>query len=710
MRGCCYDKTFTTTPCFYSSGNAVPITHVHVIQSAHFDAGFKYTIQEVLALHWYTHFPRARELGLAIEANQTLSRDIGLQFMTQCWILEIFFNCPPNVPALICPTQEQQTNMTDTINRDWINWHAFPFNSELELHDAGILAAGVNMCHALDDRFGKARKATLSQRDVPGTTRAAIGPLLDSNVTTISIGVNGASTPPFVPRAFIWRDTATGRQIPTLLHPFGYGGITYEDAIILPGLSHTLVVDWRGDNMGPPDNVGEIVSDFEAIRNAFPGAAVFSSTFDNFTHFLYNESVQSLLPVVTSELGDTWIHGSGSDPIRSAFFRRGSALYTACSASGDCVLTDPRISNFTSKLLKCGEHTWGLDIKTFLHDSTHWTNEELQSQLTNNNSGFITVNTSWTEQRLWCIDMAIEALADHMLAPLVSAALADLRTTSSQEPSPVALGFTPLLPGTLVSTGRWSLSFDNKGALSTLIDKDAGGEMWASPQDGTSLLWPHYLTMSSDDYANFTAGEPNGYYPLPGAAPSWYLLDFGKPNVSSANPQHFAMPATLSSLWSKASSSPGVTSFLIETTFNDVLHTYYGAPETMWMRLDVPTGTGAGGINITFELFNKTATRLPEGLFIRFNASASDGWRVTKVGAEVDPFDVVEGGNHHCHGATGVTAMSGNARLTLSSDSASLVSVGEPSALPAPVWRNSSSPDDGMSFLLVDNTWGTNCK
>jgi hypothetical protein len=69
------------------------------------------------------------------------------------------------------------------------------------------------------------------------------------------------------------------------------------------------VFDWRGDNAGPPQSVAEVESDFAAVQAVFPGASVFFSTLDNFTQLL-TPAVVSTLPVVTSEMGDTWMHGS----------------------------------------------------------------------------------------------------------------------------------------------------------------------------------------------------------------------------------------------------------------------------------------------------------------------------------------------------------------------------------------------------------------
>jgi len=74
-----------------------------------------------------------------------------------------------------------------------------------------------------------------------------------------------------------------------------------------------MVFAWRGDNAGPPDSVEEIIDNFADIQKAFPGAAVFASTFDNFTqHVVGNASLYGALPTITSEIADTWLHGAAS--------------------------------------------------------------------------------------------------------------------------------------------------------------------------------------------------------------------------------------------------------------------------------------------------------------------------------------------------------------------------------------------------------------
>ena len=59
------------------------------------------------------------------------------------------------------------------------------------------------------------------QRDVPGTTRAAIPILNRQGVIALSQGVNGASAPPGIPKntPLIWKDTASGAQLIHWVHP-----------------------------------------------------------------------------------------------------------------------------------------------------------------------------------------------------------------------------------------------------------------------------------------------------------------------------------------------------------------------------------------------------------------------------------------------------------------------------------------------------------
>ena len=351
---------------------------------------------------------------------------------------------------------------------------------------------------------------------------------------------------------------------------------------------------------------------------------------------------------------------------------------------------------------------WGKDIKSFLHDTTHWRNAELREQLAAGAPNFLDVVSSWQEQRDWCATYAIGALAavGHPLAAPVAAALADLLPAGAPQPDPAALGFSPFAPGAVYrGAAAWALAFDGAtGALSLLVDARAGGRAWANAsRDGSALGWLHYTALSAADYDTFTGPEPLGYYPFADAPPSWFRLDFGKPNVSEAAPVHSETPAALVGLFLRE--DVGAATFLVHTSWaapNPALHTDYGAPGDAWLQLTVPRGAAGGAIAGELTVFGKTATRLPEGLYLRFNASAGEGgtaWAVSKLGTEVDPFDVVPGGNHHQHGqgAAGASAVARDGgRLTVASADFAMAQFGAPIPLPAPVWANATSPSEGL--------------
>ena len=74
------------------------------------------------------------------------------------------------------------------------------------------------------------------------------------------------------------------------------------------------------DNSGPQS--AEIVkSDYERLHARFPEAEIVCGTLDDMWNALKNEDLSDL-PIVKSDLADTWIHGTASYPRESAQIRR----------------------------------------------------------------------------------------------------------------------------------------------------------------------------------------------------------------------------------------------------------------------------------------------------------------------------------------------------------------------------------------------------
>lgn len=89
---------------------------------------------------------------------------------------------------------------------------------------------------------------------------------------------------------------------------------------------------------------------FARVRAAFPHATVTASGFDDFSRPLLEAAPALQLPVVTAEIGDTWIHGVGSDPGKLAEYRALLRMRRVARERYD----DPAFKRFSMLLLKVG--------------------------------------------------------------------------------------------------------------------------------------------------------------------------------------------------------------------------------------------------------------------------------------------------------------------------------------------------------------------
>ena len=162
-------------------------------------------------------------------------------------------------------------------------------NSELETHTPDLLEFGIRLSQDLAVTLKRPGPLpnTISQRDVPGTTRAIIPHMQRSGVLAMSIGVNFGSAPVVLPTISLWRDTPSNTSIYLLYHGRGYGGIaTIADFATAEGFPHALAMDWRGDNSGPPA-AQELIGDFDNIQKLWPGRKLVMSTFETFVDLLH---------------------------------------------------------------------------------------------------------------------------------------------------------------------------------------------------------------------------------------------------------------------------------------------------------------------------------------------------------------------------------------------------------------------------------------
>jgi len=585
-----------------------------------------------------------------------------------------------------------------------IRWHALPFTTHTELMTPRLFRHGLGLSQELDRRFG-VKTIAAKMSDVTGHTRGIVPLLAEAGVEFLHIGVNSACTAPGVPNVFRWRDPASGAGVSVMYHKENYGG-----EMLVPGLGDAIWFAHTGDNNGP-QTAAEITAQFAAIRERFPGADVRASTLDAFAAAL--RPVAANLPVVEQEIGDTWIHGAGSDPAKVARFRELQRLLEKWETSG----REAGALSFARKLLPVVEHTWGMDNKTHLGDYTNFTREkfdaarardivdetppELHRCYARDDRSYSRIEKSWAEQRAY-LDTALDALpAD--LRREADAALAELNPTPP-DTREIRLAEIQHIAAESLAI---NLGFQNRhldirfspdtGAITRCATTD--GTVWCDNAEGFGLL--RYQTFSSMDYARFTGdyGVKVEHFA------SWFLPDVGRPGLApSDSPSATFFPRVLR-MWHGDAACHG-TRHVFELAFDPAAHRDFGAPEKC--RLEYIFSADRPAVELRVSWFNKPANRMPEAMWCSFRPDLPEAdWQLSKLGGLVSPLDVIEKGARNLHAVEEkITCAARGKSLTLATLDAPLVSPGRPRLLEfdgsLPAMRG------GAHINLHNNIYSTN--
>jgi hypothetical protein len=375
---------------------------VFVIFSNHLDIGFTDNINgscagAVTNRYFHEYIPKAIDTAQQFREKTT---DKTYRWMAHAWLVSMFRHCssspgqsinvlgPGAASQLVCPNATQLAAFDAAAKRGDITWHVFPFNAEPEVYNEYMFDASLNLTFAEDKYYGHAPRMTYSQRDVPGLTRAAIPLLSKRGVKGVTVGENGACAPVNVPPIFLWRDNETNTEVVAMFHPKGYGADKEErgrsryyhsdgsalrlsedlgDCVTVTDARVALCYAWRDDNLGP-HGYDEASAIFSSVQAMYPHANVTASdAFDDFVTEVWPH--RASLPVVTAEIGDTWVHGASTDPLRIARFRAASRLAADPQyQSADGVKSKNRLT--FERLLTKGEgyETWAVVLCCAISD------------------------------------------------------------------------------------------------------------------------------------------------------------------------------------------------------------------------------------------------------------------------------------------------------------------------------------------------------
>ena len=641
------------------------IKKVHLVFKTHLDVGFTNLAAKVIKIYMEEFIPGALSLAENLRNTHNSNRYV---WTTGSWLIYQFLEK--------CDSGMRQ-RMEKAIGSGDIVWHGLPFTMHSELVDPSLYDLGIQLSVKLDKRFGK-KTIAAKMTDVPGHSRGVVPILAKNGIELLHIGVNPASMPPDVPQICLWR-APDGSEV-VLMYQKEYGS-----QMVLPGTQTVVAICFTNDNHGPhkPEAIAKIYAD---LHKQYPNAQIEASSLNAIATEI--SSIKKQLPVITQELGDTWIHGAASDPLKVARFREISRLRNSWLTDNTMKFADESDLAFGIPMLLSAEHTWGLDVKKYLGDYNIYKQEDFKAARSKPN--FKLMEQSWQEKREY-VDTAISNL------PKAKAFEANERLAHLR-PIPVDKTYFVKIENlkNVIDTHFFELKIDDStGAIVKLRDKTSGIE-WATEKSPLCLF--SYQTFSKPDFDKFQSLYLTQKI-------FWAIEDFGKKGIEVAHPvSGIWMPLVKEAHLKK--DDKGQTVYL-ELAVNDKSgKPIGGCAEIITIELFFPNAQKE--MRVTLQWFNKPAYRLPEASWFSFTPSVTNGdWIFDKLGTRVNFKDVIKDGNRKMH------AIIHDVMYENSTSQCSIESLDAP--LAAPGGRTLLNFDnrlpeaeEGIHFCLHNNIWGTN--
>ncbi|OWV77393.1 glycosyl hydrolase [Rhizobium sp. R339] len=618
---------------------------VHLVFKTHLDIGFTDHAEKVRRQYHERFIPQAIETARHFYAENP--DEPKFIWTTGAWLIWDHLNSR---------SAAEVAALEQAIERGLIRWHGLPFTTHTELMSPDLFRAGLSYSQELDRRFGKTTIAA-KMTDVPGHTLGMVPLLSEAGIRFLHLGVNTASPPPDVPDIFRWR--APGGEEVVVMYQRSYGETCFPE-----GFADGLSFAHTSDNIGP-QSVPGVAEAYRELRGREADAVIRAATLEDYGAILWD--ARKRFPVVELELGDSWIHGSASDPIKTARFLGLQRLYDRFAAEG----LDARRLAFGRGLAMVAEHTCGVDIKSYLRDDKAWSRADFEAAR-RSDYRFAYTEASWEEQRAY-LDQAVSEL-DETDRKAARAALAECAAPAVVEGGGRELG---------LRTGGWSIALDALSGDVAEITTPSGRTISGY---GGSLIAYRYESYDAGDVARhmetyLTHRE------------EWAVLDHDKPGLarSGAARSKVYLPAL--------AGSQGAGIIL---AMPDEAVQAYGAPAHVMLQF-----TDEGNrLGLSLTLRDKPANRMPEASFLSFTPQGARDWQFRKMGLWHRSHNIAPGGGAQLQAVTAARCDLQDAGLTIETFDAPLVA---PQGWDFMTFcRTRPDFDAGIRFNLHNNKWGTN--
>lgn len=623
---------------------------IHLVFKTHLDIGFTDHAEAVRRQYHERFIPQA--LATAEHFWREDPKDPAFIWTTGAWLIHDYLEQAG--PAEVA-------RLENAIERGLIRWHALPFTTHSELMSPALFRAGLSFGKELDARFGMTTRAA-KMTDVPGHTIGIVPILAEAGIRFLHLGVNTACPVPDLPDLFRWR-APDGSEV-IVMYQDSYGGMHLPD-----GMDEALSFAHTEDNIGP-QSVPQTAEVYRNLAKACPGAKVRAATLEDYAALLWDR--RSNLPVIETEIGDSWIHGCASDPSKLAGFRALQRLYDRFEEEN---LTPSRIA-FGRRLCLVAEHTWGVDIKSYLRDERAWDRSAFEDAR-KTDYRFSFAEASWEEQRRH-LDAALSELSPDDLGRARSA-LADLATPAR---------ITSPAEGNQLIRG-WRIEADlATGGIARLVSPD--GTTIEGREGGPLLSFSHQSFDAQDIERHFDTYLTN--------RPDWAIYDHGKPGLADARTARSARFGTV---------------FVGLTREGDILEITAGMPSGAHEALGAPreirwriSPNDDDCLSMALILEDKPANRMPEAGHITFDPLGARKWELLKTGIWIDPSTTARRGGGALHGIFAARCELAESGLGIRPLDAGLCAPARADLMTfradPPHW------DRGIAFLAYTNKWGTN--
>jgi len=615
---------------------------VFVVFKTHLDVGFTDLSSKVEEQYMKNDIPTA--LKTIDEMKQKYPDGDRFIWTTGTWILSQYLESAS--PA-------DRVKLVNAINNGDVVWMAMPYTVESELASLELFKGMLKNAKKLDEKYNKQTLAA-NMSDVPGHTRGIVSPLAQAGIRILHIGMNRSTNTPRIPESPAFPGICCWQ------HPDGSSiillqKVAYGHDFDLPD-GNVFSMNVKGDNNGA-HTTAQVETIFSGLRKKYPGKKVIASNLNDVARLLIG--YEKHFPVLTGEIGDTWIHGMGSAPDRMAKTRALYRLHKQWIDSGQLDPDSEEAVRFAVRLGLITEHTWGANNGKYLKNETPDKYNVDGFRASQNLPEFLFMETSWKEidnyipQAIDLLPTSLQAEAKRIVAEAIQ--IPDYAITGKAQTDEIN------------PTGELKLNIDGKELLAGLFTLQ---------------------TLNFTDFRSWTSSMMSSTNAKAG-------MNGSQAVSASVHPTVNALEVTQQKGNKRICCELMMTSQAIDARLY---------PEKLLAEYTISPDKHS--VDFVFTMVNKPANRMAELYWLSFVTEDITQIIVEKMGHPVNVRDVIEGGNARLIALDRyVDMVTPQGTFRVISYDVPLVLVGDRTNMS---YRLTPNLAKGIHFNLFNNLWGVN--